>query len=272
MPRTRPPLRRFFAPPDRIQSGWATLEGSEAHHLRVTLRIKSGTEILILDGEGGAYEGLVEETGKDRIRVRLIGRRRVDTESQLDLGLALAMIRNEKMKWILQKATELGVSEIKPFYTPRSVVLSGKDGSHWLERSQRILIEALKQCGRVRLPRLSPPVDFNTFLSEVSATHHGILLWEKPCTPFKEVLEAVSPESRIMLVVGPEGGFDTEEVAAAARMGFATAHLGSRVLRAETAALSAMAIVQYRFGDLGNPLRGPGSASSNLRRDHYEVS
>jgi len=234
--------------------------------------MKSGAEILVLDGEGGAYDGRVEETDKDRIRVRLVGRRDADTESALDLGLAQAMIRNEKMKWILQKATELGVSEIKPFYTPRSVVLSRKDSSCWLERSRRILIEALKQCGRLKLPRLSPPVDFNTLLSEVSATHHGVLLWEKPCTPFKEVLEAVSPGSRIMLVVGPEGGFDTEEVAGAARKGLATAHLGSRVLRAETAAVSAMAIIQYRFGDLGNPLPGPGSTSSNLRRDHYEVS
>ena len=248
------------------------MTGSEAHHLRVTLRMKSGAEIRILDGEGGAYQGRVEETGKDRIRVRILGPHQVDTESTLDLGLAMAMIRNEKMKWILQKATELGVSDIKPFYTPRSVVLSGKDSSKWLERSRRILIEALKQCGRLKLPRLSLPVDFNTFLSEVSVTHHGILLWEKPSTPFREVLEGVPPGCRIMIVVGPEGGFDTEEVAAATRMGLATAHLGSRVLRAETAALSAMAVIQYQFGDLGNSLPAPGSASPILRRDHHEVS
>ena len=203
--RTRPALRRFFAPPAQIEHGWATLEGSEAHHLRVTLRMKSGAEILVLDGEGGAYEGRVEETRKDRIRVRILGRRQADTESALNFGLAQAMIRNEKMKWVLQKATELGVSDIKPFYTPRSVVLSGKDSSKWLERSRRILIEALKQCGRLNLPRLSPPVDFHTLLSEVSATRHGILLWEKPCTPFKEVLEGRTARIRHHARRGPRG-------------------------------------------------------------------
>jgi 16S rRNA (uracil1498-N3)-methyltransferase len=234
--------------------------------------MKSGAQILVLDGEGGAYEGRVEETRKDRIRVRILGRRSADTESTLNFGLAQAMIRNEKMKWILQKATELGVTDIRPFYTPRSVVLSGKDSDKWLERSRRILVEALKQCGRLELPRLSPPVDFHTLMSEVSATRRGILLWEKPCTPFKEVLDGVPPGSDIMLVVGPEGGFDNEEVAAAVGMGLAAAHLGSRVLRAETAALAAMAVIQYRFGDLGNPLTAPGSASKHLRRDHHEVS
>jgi len=166
--------------------------------------------------------------------------------------LAQSLLKGEKMDTLIQKATELGVKEIIPFLSSRSVPLLGKSGRLKRHRRwERIAIEASKQCGRGMVPRIASLQDYSEMLQTASSGSLRLILWEKEGAKLKKVLEKSLEKTKIFFIIGPEGGFSQEEVEEAERTGFIIVTLGERILRAETASLCFLSILQYDRGDVG---------------------
>jgi 16S rRNA (uracil1498-N3)-methyltransferase len=237
--------RRFYVPPESIQDGVAALPLDQAHHLRNVLRMGSGDVVEIFDGKGLGYIGSVELHGTE-VLVRIL-RPAKTSVSRNQVILAAALIKSAKFEWILQKTTELGVGEIIPLQTRFSEIqiADGKIGSR-MERWNRIVQEASRQCGRSAAPALHSPSDFSNFLENESLQNaERFLCYEKASDLLR--LDKYPEASRIILCLGPEGGWDPGEVEQARNSGYRIFSLGPWTLRAETAAVAAVSIVQHQL-------------------------
>jgi 16S rRNA (uracil1498-N3)-methyltransferase len=235
--------RRFFVPEESIRDGVACLPADQAHHLLNVLRLRKGDVVEIFDGKGGGYSGEVDfqDTG---IFVR--GLYSIATrESRVRIILAAALIKPSKYEWILQKATELGVGEIIPLIARRSDIgISGGKIAGRLQRWDRIVMEASKQCRRSSLPRIHEPQSLPDFLSMKELSYCArFMLHEKASESWDPDPRALS--GGVVLCIGPEGGWDDDEVAQAQAAGYEAFSLGPWILRAETAAIAAVSIAQH---------------------------
>ncbi len=232
-------MRRFFFDPGQERDGRILVTGSEARHLTTVLRIQPGTEVELYDGRGGIVRGEVEQLDSRRVSIRILSRTsRPDTD--IPLTLLQAMLKGKKMEFLIQKATELGVHTFVPLTTRYCEKQTGSERQN--VRWQRIMLEACKQCGRPVPMQIAPPI-----LLEQLPPGDGsnrIMPWEdEPTRPLAPVL--VRDHRPTLLLIGPEGGFHPDEVSMAREQGFSTISLGPRILRAETAALAAVSIIQY---------------------------
>ena len=244
---------RFFVsaplPRSVLPSAFA-LDENASGHVRV-LRLEVGDTITLFDGAGGEFTATIAGIGKRDVQVNLLAHHAVDRESALDITLVQALATGDKMDWIIQKATELGVTAIEPIQTLRATVkLSGdrieKRALHW----QGVATAACEQCGRNRVPVVNPLLDFQTWLARKPNANSFMLHPEATA----DLLAAVKPVAAqgIALLIGPEGGFAPEELAAAQRAGVQAVRFGPRVLRTETAGMAALAALQTMFGDLAS--------------------
>ena len=245
-------MARFFVRQPQIEKGILRVKGDEVKHIRKVLRLKKGDEISVFDGSAKEYQGTIVEEGPFSvavlIRIVLPSRR----ESNLEVTLAQSLLKGEKMDYLIQKATELGIKEIIPFSSSRSVPLLEKSkGQERHRRWEKIAIEASKQCGRTILPRIDLLKDYSQMLQSASQDSIRLILWEKEGQRLKELFAGEGEKSKIFFVVGPEGGLSQEEVDEAKRSGFVPVTLGRRILRSETASLSLLSILQYEWGDIG---------------------
>jgi 16S rRNA (uracil1498-N3)-methyltransferase len=235
--------RRFYVPSDSFRSGIAVLPASQTHHLRHVLRIKAGEVVEIFNGEGDGFIGKVDIVGSDvHIRdLQIIPGK----EPTSRLILAAALIKPARFEWILQKATELGIHEIVPLRTRLSDIKTPdyKIDAR-LERWDRIVLEASKQCRRTVTPRVHSPVVFIDFLRD-GAFSEGtkLLFYEKASELWRPEKSPLSRQT--VLCVGPEGGWDNNEIEQASKAGYHIFSLGPWILRAETAALAALAVLQH---------------------------
>lgn len=225
-----------------------TVEGNAANHIARVLRLAAGDALIVFDGEGGEYSARIEAIRKGAVAVAVLERHTVDRESPLSLTLAQGVPRAERMDWVVQKATELGVSRLVPVLSERSVVRldPGQAQSkqrHW----QGIAIAACEQSGRDRIPLVAYPASLAQFLQSLASGGTRLLLTpEGPAG-----LESLPPPAgELTVLIGPEGGLTEGEQRAACGQGFKALSLGPRVLRTETAAVAALALLQHRFGDL----------------------
>ncbi len=239
------PLRRFFVPRDAIRDGTAILAPDQAHHLRNVLRLGAGQPVEVFDGEGTAYRGEVEISGADVKLVRLVPSAEPAPRDLPSIVLATALVKPDRFDWILQKSTELGVDDLVPLHTRNSSVripeskLAGR-----MERWSRIVREAARQSRRNTLPRIHGAMRFQDFVAgNPFGGYAKYLCYEKSGTPWHQ--DMLGP-SRIVVCIGPEGGWDEAEVRAAAGSGYSVFSLGQRILRAETAALVAVTLFQLR--------------------------
>jgi 16S rRNA (uracil1498-N3)-methyltransferase len=218
-----------------------SLPEGAARHVQV-LRMQPGMTLTLFNGEGGQYAAQVTHMGKREVRVRIGVHQQIEREAGRRVHLAVGMPANERMDWLVEKATELGVSRITPLMTQRTVLrLSGeradKKRAHW----QDIAASACEQCGRNRLPHIDAPVSVTEWLAQQAAATDLKLVLSLH-DQAKTLSQIQSPgEEPVTVFNGPEGGLTDEEDAAARQAGFAPVTLGSRVLRAETAALAALA-------------------------------
>jgi len=244
--------RRFYVPRDSIRDGVASLPPTEAHHLRDVLRMKAGDTVEIFDDSGTGYTGEVVLQNSGVLVQKL--ENLPSLESSFHLILAAALIKSAKFEWMLQKATELGVDRIIPMKTRLSEIRIPEEKIEARrERWQRIIIEAAKQCKRSTAPRLEKPLDFDALLAMEEFSHcTRILFYEKAAEPWQ--LNS-APANRILLCIGPEGGWDQTEVEQAMTAGYQICGLGPWILRAETAAIAAISIVQHQIQLLRS--RGP---------------
>jgi 16S rRNA (uracil1498-N3)-methyltransferase len=243
---------RFYVPQPQILNGVLKVEGSEVKHIRKVLRLKAGDEIIVFDGLGKEYEGKIVEGEPSSVVIKVQNIFSSRKESPLEISLAQCLLKGEKMDYLIQKATELGVKEIIPFLSSRSVPLIDKLASlkrH--HRWERIAIEASKQCGRGVVPKIELLQDYYEMLQTAPSNSLRLILWEREEVKLKEILERSKEKTRVFFIVGPEGGFSQEEIGEAKRAGFIAITLGGRILRAETASLCLLSIVQYDQGDIG---------------------
>lgn len=240
-------MRRFYAPPENFKESLVVLDATESKHLRDVLRLRVGDEASVFDGDGNEFLCVIAEISKKETTLQIIEKLEKHNESSLELKLAVSLLKGEKFDLVIQKACELGVSEIIPLLTKRADVKirDAKDIEKRMERWQRIALEAAKQCGRAKLLKIQPPIVFNEF---VDADHKNLVLFsERGGASFESY--AASPKE-ITAIIGPEGGWDDSELEKAAENEVQILTLKGRILRAETAAIAIAAILQYRFGDL----------------------
>jgi 16S rRNA (uracil1498-N3)-methyltransferase len=243
-------MPRIYIPPERIDDGEISLQSREARYILAVLRLGPGDEVMVFDGEGREYRTALTEDYEGGIYLSIQEELNPERESPLRITLGQGLLKGEKMKFVIQKATELGVDRIIPIVSSRSIPLvEGERETLRIERWRRIAQEAAKQCGRTVVPEIAPIHELDDVLSQDEGTR--VLLWEGEPTPLRDVIEEIDPKGEITLIIGPEGGFSETEVLKAQDQGFLVAGLGQRILRAETASLSVLSILQHRFGDLG---------------------
>ena len=237
--------RRFFAPPSafNFSKRIVTLTADEAKHLREVLRLKPGDEVSVFDGEGKEFRARVAQARRDSAELDLdeeIAPAR--PESPLQIELAVALLKGEKFDLVVQKATELGVTKIVPLITRYADIKlrDESDASKRVARWQRIALEAAKQSGRAVVPEVSLPVAVSSVFSE-----RCLLFSEKEGHGLTQIDMDV-----VTAIIGSEGGWSDEELEQARAAGARIVTLGGRILRAETAAITAAALLQHRFGDL----------------------
>jgi len=247
---------------DRIdpREDYVILNDRSAHHMESVLRMGDGDSVELRDGAGNAWRGVLAGREGGGIRIRLGEKRHVRNESPLNLTLALAFARSDRMELVLRQATEIGVHRLIAFRAQRSQYgLSGAQAAKKRERWEKIAREALCQCGRMRLPEIHLLSDVPEFISQVmkSEGHDEgcglrIVAWEEERRQNLLGLWRSFPEcSELLVVVGPEGGWTPGEVEQFERAGFHSVRLGTRTLRFETAALALVTSAQLLWGDLG---------------------
>ena len=224
-----------------------SLSESAAAHVGRVLRLGPGDELTLFDGRGGEYPAKIVDARGIVVRVQVDECRTVERESPLHLALVQGISRGERMDWVVQKATELGVAEIIPVLTERSVVKlnasqAERKREHWLG----IAIAACEQCGRNRLPNIHAPAVLGDWLGAQPADGLRILLDASGSDAPTTLRQA----GHVTLLIGPEGGLANGERAAAGAAGFQSMRLGPRILRTETAAIAALTALQLIAGDL----------------------
>lgn len=235
-------MHRCFVPPALLAADAPLLDGDPFHHLQV-LRLATGDELLLLDGQGALARCRIAALEKRAARLQVLERWR-ESESIWPLRLLQGLPKGEKMELILQKGVELGLAAFTPVTTSRSVPHKGKE-----ERWEKIVREAARQSRRPVLPRLDLLQPLAQAL-ESTSEELRLLLWEEGSVPLAAALPATRPADGVLLV-GPEGGFAGAEAELAVAHGFVPVSLGRRILRTETAGFAVAAILQHRYGDLG---------------------
>jgi len=214
-------------------------------------RRRKGDIVTLTDSHGNDFRGRVLSFSNEEASILVFQAFSSPTESSIEIVLLQALPEKERIEWVIQKATELGVSAIVPFKSERSISLAERDAkqkkSH---RWQEIALKAVQQSRRAKVPKVEPYRSFQEALEECGGEGLKILLWEKKGAPLKKILSQHSTK-KIFAMVGPEGGFAEEEVELAKKKGFIPIKLGQRILRTETAAITLVAILQYELGDLG---------------------
>lgn len=240
-------LTRCYVPAPLQVGDTRPLPQESAAHVARVLRARVGQLITLFDGRGGEYDATIVHIDRHAVQVRIELHRAIERESPLPVTLLQALARGERMDFIVQKATELGVASIVAMGGDRSVVrLDGEGLARRCEHWRAVAISACEQCGRNRVPTISAVADLASACVLADAADLRLLLAPEA----DHTLTALVREARsIALAVGPEGGFSDEERSLAQQQGFQLARLGPRVLRAETAPLAALAAIQAVAGD-----------------------
>jgi len=248
-------MRRFFVEPENIVGPTAVLTGAEARHITAVLRLAPGTTITLFDGSGSYFEAMITKISPTRIETKIISitpyvEGTEDFPPALHLGIGL--LKGKKMDFIIQKITELGVAGLHPFHSRYCVAQD--HGKVRLPRWQKIALEACKQCNRPKPPDINPTKDLKELLSGSGEDGHDLKLifWENKegQKPVWEIFALLKEIHSVMILIGPEGGFSTDEVGQAIDAGYEPVTMGTRILRAETAVIAAVSILQHELGNL----------------------
>ncbi len=248
-------MRIFYVEDIKHGQKRCIISGSEARHIWKVLRMRAGNKLLLMDQHGNRYKGVIEDIKHSKVYVLIKEKYPPPSSSPVHITICISLIRREPMDFVIQKASELGAEVIQPFYSTRSIVRIAEDKieqrlRHWKE----VAINAAKQCGRATPIQVFAPL----FLKELLAQDWEkdslrLFLWEQEKrNSIKEVLRRAEEKvNKIVGIIGPEGGFTYEETELFKEKGFIPVSMGKRILRAETAAITFVALCQYERGDLG---------------------
>lgn len=260
-------MPRIFLPVTD-ESKIINITGEKAHYLTKVLRCREGDTIEVLDGKGKSFQCVIRGLSKKEVEAEIISMQPHDTESPLNLVLLQGLLKGEKMDLVIQKTTELGIREIYPVITKRSQVRETGKVIRW----RKIAEDASRQSGRTVIPTIHEPIEYLDALRLINEEYErfllnlnssvmdyklkGFIFWEGEGISLKEAVPKISPPlhhftpSPTYLLIGPEGGFTSEEVRLAEERGLVAVSLGQRILRAETAAIVSTALMQFLIGDL----------------------
>jgi 16S rRNA (uracil1498-N3)-methyltransferase len=241
----------FFIPSSDIHGTEITLTGDLCHHLRASLRVKPGECLWLTDDRRRRYRVEAMEVAQQRMTVRILDQREGPAETGPTILLAQALLKGDHMDWVVQKASELGVRTILPLIAHHGVVRpqTGRIAGQ-VSRWQRIATEAAQQSEQWQTPQVLEPLDSRRFFSEKGASRSLILAERREAPALSNVRLPTLLTESVALVIGPEGGWSEEELSLALAQGCQAVTLGAHILRADTAAVTALSIVQSRLGRL----------------------
>lgn len=246
-------MKRFFIDHKEILKSAPTVDGQDAQHIKRVLRLKTGDPIVLLDGTGFEYIAKIVRFSNDRVYISIAEKYLTATESPLQIIVGQGYLKDKKMDMLVRHLTEIGITKWIPVISGRSVPQPDKKRvASRIKRWEVIANEAVKQSRRSIPPEIGEPLFFKDVIIKNSSVDLKIIFFENETIPLKKSLVlAVQNPSNIMIMLGPEGGFSNKEVEMAKAEGFITASMGPRILKAETASISACTLVQYLFGDMG---------------------
>lgn len=239
-------MSRFFVAP--FEDDTVVLTGQEAHHIARVLRMRSGEEVTLCDSAGTDYRCRLVAVGENEVHAQVVERTPTRSEPGVSVTVYQGLPKSEKMDFIVQKCVEIGAVRVVPVSMARSVVrLNAAEGAKKQARWQKIAASAAEQSGRGLVPEVAAPLSFSQAL-DVLSHENAVVFYEGGGVPLASL---VSEDTRqISLVIGPEGGFETEEIDRLRAGGAAVATLGPRILRCETAPLVALAVVMQQTGNM----------------------
>lgn len=236
---------RIFTPQTLSSNATLALDEQASHHLSRVLRFQTGHALTLFNGDGCEYPATIIAIDKRSVTVAIAEKIEADRESPIAMHLGIAISKGDRMDLVVQKAVELGVTEITPLISERvEVRLQGERADKKLQHWQGIVIAACEQCGRSRVPQIHPITSLHDWIAQVQAEKKFVLHHRSET----HLGDMAKPQS-VALLIGPEGGLSETEIAAAERAEFSPLRLGPRVLRTETAPLAALALFQFCWGD-----------------------
>lgn len=243
-------MHHFFVTPDQVKDGYCVITGQDVNHIRNVLRMKPGDQIGIRDGISRNYICSLETITAGEICARILSEEAGDSELPARIWLFQGLPKSDKMEWIIQKAVELGAYRIVPMETRRSVVKLDKKKAEAKARRWNAIAEgAAKQSGRVIVPEVSEAVGFTEACAMAKKLDLGLIPYElaRGMEETKEIFRAIHPGMQVGVLIGPEGGFDVDEVEEARQAGIRPVTLGRRILRTETAGMTALSILMFHL-------------------------
>ncbi len=238
-------MRRFFW--NEINEGTVRIDGQEARHIARVLRMQPGDFLVLFDGSGYDYTAKLTQTDGEYVTAEVVGKKRSESEPDVEVCVCQAIIKNDHFDYAVQKCTELGAGAVLPFLSERCVKRP-KSAEGFAAREQRIAAEAAKQCGRSRIPRVLPVAEFEELAEQLRGKFVVFAYENEKTRTLKQLLQSVTKEREIYIVVGPEGGFSAQEAKTLERAGAHSVSLGKRILRAETAGAATLAMIGYEYG------------------------
>jgi 16S rRNA (uracil1498-N3)-methyltransferase len=245
-------MHRFFLTPELFSQPEIVFPPDAARQIRSVLRLRVGQRVIVLDNRGSEYEVDLVQVGPD-VRGAVIEKRAAIGEPAHRVALYLGLTQREKFEWMLQKCTEVGAAAFIPVITSRALVQDPRDTEKKLERWQRILQEAAEQSGRGLIPELRPVLRFEQAVRQArQSSRLALIPWEGETnlTLRACLTEGLPPTAHLSLFIGPEGGFSEEEIAVARLEGLRPITLGRRILRMETAAVVATALLLHDLDEM----------------------
>ena len=245
-------MSKFFVQGSFERDDVIRIDGADGHHIRNVLRMKPNQTLILCDGQGTDYECVIERFDGDSVYVSAREKTRASTEPSVLISLFVAMPKAEKLETVVQKAVELGVYEIIPFFSERCVSRpDARSIEKKTERCRKISEEAAKQCNRGIIPQIYTAVDFSGMLQRAASSELPIMAYEgERETSLKSVLLKKRNLFKASVVIGSEGGFTPEEVDLARLAGLYTVSLGPRILRCETAPIAMLSAIMYHTGNI----------------------
>jgi len=246
-------MRYFFIEPSLAVGPVVSITGTEVHHIKNVLRLKPGDGLRLFDGTGFEYEAVIISVSAKDVTVEIQRKLKAAVKPGAQIIVAQAFLKEKKMDDLVRKLCELGVAQWIPFFSQHAIArpdakrLAGRS-----RRWQRIATEAVKQCRRIVTPRIGDALSFDEVLDFSDSCDLKLVFWENESSRLSsELASEENLPKKILVMLGPEGGFTDQEISRVQNCGFISAGLGPRILRAETATIAAVALVQYLFGDMG---------------------
>lgn len=243
-------MQHFFVPPSQVGEGGIRVEGPDVNHMKNVLRMRPGEELMVSDGDNRKYRCAVERYEEGSAYLKILEEEMADTELPSKIYLFQGLPKQEKMEWIVQKSVELGVCQVVPVMVRRCVVkLDEKKAQKKVSRWQQIAESAAKQAGRDYIPKVEQVLPYQEALKMADGLDVLLIPYEleRDVEGSKEIIQAIRPGQSVGIFIGPEGGFEKEEVEAAIAAGATPISLGRRILRTETAGLTALSLLMFHL-------------------------